>query len=88
MISEENRIWIEFCEKNEAALEKLYRHFYPVLFRYGKKFTSDPAIVEDEVHNLFLSLWQTAKLPAGLQSPKAYLLKSLRNRLMDQLRIR
>lgn len=87
MISEENKIWIDFCSGDPSALEKLYKLFYPVLLRYGKKFTTDPAVVEDEIHNLFLSLWQTGKLPADLYSPKAYLLRSLRNRLLDQLRM-
>lgn len=69
------------------AFATLFREHYETLFRFGSKFTSDAELLEDSIQELFIELWQ-AKSEAPVLSVKAYLLKSLKYKLLKVFRKR
>ncbi|HNB33925.1 MAG TPA: sigma-70 family RNA polymerase sigma factor [Bacteroidia bacterium] len=71
---------------NKVAFEAFFKKYYPLLFQYGKKLCSDAKALEDLIQDLFVKLWQTGA-SKNIESPKAYLLSSLRYKLYKQYRI-
>lgn len=78
-------LWNAFKSGNRDALNSLFTTYYPVLYRYGKKICNDSHLVEENLQDFFLYLYERR---AGLNTPnsiKSYLLKSFRRRLLDHL---
>jgi RNA polymerase sigma factor (sigma-70 family) len=69
----------------KEAFASLFRRHYETLFRFGSKFTTDREMLEDCIQELFVELWQ-AKSRAPVVSVKAYLLKSLKYKLLKVFR--
>ncbi|QRX64214.1 sigma-70 family RNA polymerase sigma factor [Dysgonomonadaceae bacterium zrk40] len=58
-----------------------------MMYRYGKHFTGDRELLEDTIHDLFVYLYEKrAQLPKSVDSISAYLLVSLRRRLLRNLK--
>jgi RNA polymerase sigma-70 factor (ECF subfamily) len=81
------RLWESFRKGDTSAFATLFREHYETLFRFGSKFTSDSELLEDSIQELFIELWQ-AKSEAPVLSVKAYLLKSLKYKLLKVFRKR
>lgn len=63
----------------EEAFSELFRRHYKALYQYGMSFYSSEAFVKDCIQTLFLRLWRKKGCYLkDIQSPKAYLLVSLR----------
>jgi len=78
-------LWKAVTEGNRDAFSTLFRRFYLMLFQYGSKLTTDKALLEDLIQELFLELWQ--KPPSqSLHSVKAYLLQALKFKLYKSFR--
>lgn len=73
---------LELClliqEGNEEAFSELFRRHYNALYQYGMSFHSDEELVKDSIQTLFLRLWRKREYVSDIESPKAYLLVSLR----------
>lgn len=65
--------------------EQLYTQLSPILYRYGLKICTDPGLVEDCMHDVFVSFFKSPKRNE-VQHPQAYLCKSLRHRLIERLK--
>jgi RNA polymerase sigma factor (sigma-70 family) len=78
-------LWESFRKGDKDAFAALFRQYYEALFRYGGKFTNDTELLEDCIQELFIELWQ-AKSDAPVLSVKAYLLKSLKYKLLKAFR--
>jgi RNA polymerase sigma-70 factor (ECF subfamily) len=78
-------LWESFRRGDKEAFAALFREHYETLFRYGSKFTSDSELLEDSIQELFIELWQ-ARSAAPVLSVKAYLLKSLKYKLLKVFR--
>lgn len=79
-------LWTSFKKGDINALDVLFREYYPLLFRYGKKISQDPNLVEDNLQEFFLYLFEHRE---GLTSPdnlKAYIFKSYRSSLLKELK--
>ncbi|MFM8591830.1 MAG: RNA polymerase sigma factor [Sphingomonadales bacterium] len=74
-------LWDSFRQGNKSALGALFERYYVVLYQYGIKICRDSELVNDSLQDLFIEIWQQRK-PAPLLSLKAYLLKSLRYKLI------
>lgn len=77
--------WESFRKGDKEAFAALFRGHYETLFRFGSKFTTDTELLEDCIQELFIELWQ-AKSRAPVLSVKAYLLKSLKYKLLKAFR--
>ncbi len=80
-------LWESFRKGDKDAFAALFRRHYDALFRFGSKFTTDTELLEDCIQELFVELWQ-AKSGAPVLSVRAYLLKSLKYKLLKAFRQR
>src|SRR5579883_3159576 len=78
-------LWESFRDGDRDAFAMLFRSHYDQLFRYGRKFTIDENLLEDSIQELFIELWQ-AKTRTPVVSVRAYLLKSLKYKLLKAYR--
>lgn len=78
-------LWESFRKGDREAFATLFREHYGPLFRFGSKFTKDNELLEDCIQELFLEFWQ-AKSQVPVLSVKAYLLKSLKYKLLKVFR--
>lgn len=81
----ELEIWREFQLGNVDAYAKMYNEFVSQLYSYGMKFTSDAALVEDCIQDLFCTLWVSKERLSIPGSVKNYLFKSLRNGIYKKI---
>ncbi|HEY0039726.1 MAG TPA: sigma-70 family RNA polymerase sigma factor [Flavisolibacter sp.] len=78
-------LWNAFMAGDKEAFSTLFRRFYPLLFQYGRKITTDTQVLEDAIQELFLELWQKPTTQS-LISVKAYLLQALKFKLYKTFR--
>lgn len=64
-------------------VQDLYREHGPALLAYGTNMLGDRAAAEDVLHQVFLNLLATDRLPA---EPRPYLFKAVRNRALNAMR--
>jgi RNA polymerase sigma factor (sigma-70 family) len=79
--TDETILWQAFAEGREEAFSVLFHTYYKVLYNYGKKFSADPAFVEDCIQELFGHLWKSRRNLNTPQSVKNYLLKAFRRHI-------
>lgn len=70
------------CVGNEEAFEKLYGYLAHDLFRYGYRICDNHEMVQDSIQDIFLHIWNQRSRLANVVSPRFYLYKSLRNKLI------
>lgn len=78
-------VWQDFRNGDREAFGALFRKYYGSLFLFGSKFLTDKQLLEDAIQELFIELWQ-AKTQTNVVSIKAYLLKSLKYKLLKIIR--
>ncbi|BAV09420.1 Sigma-70 region 2 [Filimonas lacunae] len=54
--------------QDELDYKQLYTLHYRKLFNYGKKFTTNIALIEDSIQDVFLDYW---KRSAQMEQPQA-----------------
>lgn len=79
-------IWRLCLKGDRKAFKELYNRYYPLLFNYGCKFSSNREMVRDCVQNLFIKLIQRHQSLCETQVVKGYLLKAFRNHLYDSIK--
>ncbi len=82
----ESEIWEQFKNGNEQAIIIVYRNYSDKLFNYGCQFTVKREIVEDCIQDLFIDLINRRKSLGKVVSVKFYLFKSLRYKLLRELK--
>lgn len=81
----DHELWKEFRAGNKQSYEKLMTTHYRSLFRYGLKFSKDAEFVKDCLQDLFLELWKNRETIGNSTYVRAYLFKSLRNKIFRVL---
>lgn len=82
---DEKSIWIQLKQGDKSAFEYIYRTYAPVLFRYGKLYTTNNTIIEDAIQDLFIYIWNKKSHLSDLSVLEPYLHIALRNRIFKQL---
>lgn len=83
---DDNKIWDSFLKGNEQAFNLIFKKFYEELFYYGVKITGNRDLVQDEIQQLFIKLWERKQKLPEVHSVKAYLLKAFRRQIIDSLK--
>jgi len=84
---EQNTIlWNAFKRGDWEAYTSLYHAYYRLLNNYGYKFTKDVNLIEDAIHDLFITLWTNRENLGNPLSVKNYLYKSIRNILFRKIK--
>ena len=82
----EKQVWEQISGGDQDAYARLYVFYYKQLYNYGRKFTSDAALLEDALQEALLAVWtgRTRLLQVG--KPHTYLFSSFRYILYNKLR--
>lgn len=79
-------LWNAFKRGDWEAYTSLYHAYYRLLNNYGYKFTKDVKLIEDSIHDLFVTLWANRDNLGNPISVKNYLYKSIRNILFRKIK--
>ncbi|MDH6535016.1 sigma-70 family RNA polymerase sigma factor [Parabacteroides sp. 52] len=74
-------LWENCLESKNEAFEQLYRRYYPRLYAYGCKMTTDKDIVQNIIQDLFVKIMTDYKRLPHLDNVNAYLFLAFRRRL-------
>ena len=81
----DQQLWNQLKRGSKEALEKIYRFHIDSLLQYGQKVTKDKALIEDCIHDLFISIWQHRTTVGETDSIQRYLLVALRRNIVKKL---
>ena len=82
--SENNQLWQQFKAGNKESYSRIYQENVDALFNYGRQVIQNGDLVKDSIQDLFVELWQGKEKLSNPVSVRAYLLKSLRYKLIKQ----
>lgn len=82
----DKNIWGEFKKGNSEATSHIYNRHVQILYRYGKKITSDSELIKDTIQELFLDLIRTRHNLSELDNIQFYLIKAFRRRILAELK--
>ncbi|MBV6647383.1 MAG: sigma-70 family RNA polymerase sigma factor [Cyclobacteriaceae bacterium] len=82
----EKTVWDNFRNGSNEAYSYMYIKFFPVLYNYGRQFTSDTTLVKDAIQDLFVELWKNKERLSSTDSIKYYLLSSTRRRIFRSIK--
>lgn len=77
-------LWNDFREGSDQAFSDLFDLYSDTLYKYGLKFNLDSDLVKDSIQDVFIHLYNHKNLP-DVDSPKFYLLRALKNNLLNKL---
>ena len=85
-VEDQELLWHKFLDNDMDAFHEIYRENYQALFSYAMRFYYDKASAEDCLQSMFLNIFNSRiKLPS-VKNVKAYLMKSLRNQILNSKR--
>lgn len=76
----------QMSNDNKDAFTFLFRKYYKDLVLFGGNYLNERDSCEDIVQNIFLRLWDNRKEVSIETSLKSFLLKSVQNACLDELR--
>ncbi len=82
------RTWQNFRSGNKSAFQEIYFDHYRFLYNYCRKYTSDSALVEDIIQDLFITLLVKKDNLSDTDNIRFYLFSSIRRRLFKTLNAR
>jgi RNA polymerase sigma factor (sigma-70 family) len=78
--------WLQQLQQNDAqALASLMGKYYQDLYNYAAKFTQDDGLIKDCIQEIFISLWQRRVTALTILSPRHYLLRAVKNKVLKAL---
>lgn len=83
---EEQTLLIELKKGNKQAYSLLFNKYYKDLVLFGGNFLPNKSFCEDIVQNVFLKLWRDRESIEIETSLKSFLLRSVQNSCLDELR--
>ncbi len=76
--------WERLIQGDQTALKAIYDQYARLLYNYGRQITTDTALVQDCIHDLFLDLWTHRQGLSHTTAVKPYLYKSLRRKIIAE----
>jgi len=84
--SDERILWSRFLKGDNQVLSLIYLQYSNALFDYGCRFTVDKDLVKDCIQEVFCTLIRTRKNLSETDNVRLYLLKSLKRRIIRDLK--
>lgn len=81
-----NHLWVKFKEGDNSALSYLYKEFAHELYSYGWAIIKDEQLIKDCIQEVFIHLIDKRKNLVVTSRIHIYLFKSLRNKILEELR--
>jgi RNA polymerase sigma factor (sigma-70 family) len=85
-LTSEEILWLSFLKGDTNAFSEIYNNNYKKLFLYGIKLLKDEGLTKDCIHDLFVKLYANRKQLSATNNIHAYLLRSLRNIILNVIR--
>ena len=82
----EQEIWTQIGGGDQAAYAQLYTFYYKKLYNYGRKFTSDTALLEDALQEALIAVWTGRARLEMVRTPHTYLFNSFRYILFRKIK--
>ncbi|MFD1818979.1 RNA polymerase sigma-70 factor, ECF subfamily [Pseudarcicella hirudinis] len=79
-------LWQKARFGDKEAFCQLCENHYKILFNYATSFTKDRELIKDQIQDLFLYLWEQRNTINEIRVITIYLIKALRNNLLQHLR--
>lgn len=80
--SNDQQLWRGLRDGNELAFTAIFDRYHRTLYNYGSKLSTDSALIEDAVQEVFIDVWRMrASLSEEIIAIKFYLYRSLRRRI-------
>jgi RNA polymerase sigma factor (sigma-70 family) len=78
--------WLQQLQQNDTeGLSLLMAKYYRDLFHYATKFSRDEGLVRDCIQEVFISLWERRETAPSILSPRHYLLRAVKNKVLKAL---
>ncbi len=87
MKTSDGSLWEGLRQGEKSAFDQIYYLYVKLLFNYGKRYTANDELIEDCIQNLFTDLWVKRKKLGKTNNIKAYLLLSIKRRILRQIGI-
>lgn len=85
-IVDDRLLWNSFRKGSESAFIDIYNTYFQILYDFGRQYSGDPELVKDCIQEVFITIRiRREKLP-DVNSIKAYLIKSIRNKILTEIR--
>jgi RNA polymerase sigma factor (sigma-70 family) len=81
-----NILWVNFKNGKSDSLSLLYKEYADELYSYGMKVYGNDSLVKDCIHEVFIQLIDKRESLKITSQIHTYLFKSLRNKLLEELR--
>lgn len=82
----DKELWSNIKRKDKVAFEKLYTKYCDFLINYGRQLTPNDELIKDVIQKLYMDIWDKASNRVTPNHVKAYLIKSIRNNLIRELK--
>lgn len=79
-------IWQKLKQGDPQALDHFYDTYIQSMYNYGRKITDHEAVIKDCIQDLFVDIWKNRQTLPYPRSPRFYLLKALRYKIIYQLK--
>lgn len=83
LTSDLKALWADLKRDDAGSLKSLMENTYSLMFSYGMRFSGDKEFVQDCIQDVFIAIWQHRKTLVIPDSPKGYLLTSLRRKMVN-----
>lgn len=83
---DDEKLWESLVEGSEIAFDEIYNRYFDRLYVYCRHLTVDSDLIKDTLQELFIELWKYRSRLANVKYVKAYLYKSIRRKLLKQLK--
>ncbi|WP_071146206.1 RNA polymerase sigma factor [Bacteroides ihuae] len=82
-LDDEQLLLNRFLKGNDKDFTLLYRHYVNQLMAYGIGWGIDRETLKDAIQDVFYKLYCNRKAFEGATNPKSYLIRALKNRIID-----
>lgn len=80
------KYWERIREGDERAFEIVFKEVYPALHIYALNILHDKYLADEVVLDVFCKIWENRERISIRTSLKAYLIRSVRNQIIDTLK--
>jgi RNA polymerase sigma-70 factor (ECF subfamily) len=83
-----DKVLASFAKDDEQAVDLIYNHYYPRLYRFSRTFLKLDDGIDDILQEVFVRIWENRKNIRSAQTFNSYIFTITRNLLLNELRNR
>jgi RNA polymerase sigma-70 factor (ECF subfamily) len=80
-------LFCRLADGDEEAFRQLFHHYNKLLQPFVVKLTRSPLAAEEVLQEVFLKIWAHRRKLAGVDNPKAYIIRIVSNESMNYLHV-